>query len=220
MWKNKAAVLIGDYLLSKGLLLAVKNEEFNLLKIISGCVEEMSEGELLQIEKSRKLDITESIYFDIISKKTAALIGACCESGACSTTQNVEFIKKMRLFGEKSGIAFQIKDDLLDYEKTSIIGKPSKIDIKEKKITLPLIYTLEKVSKNKRKEIIRIIETEESQSYFKVLETVQKEGGLIYAEKVMNRYKNEAKEVLDSFEDSEAKKSLLALLEYIVKRIK
>ena len=220
LWKNKAAVLIGDYLLSKGLLLAVKNKEFPLLKIISGCVEEMSVGELLQIEKSRKLDITEPIYFDIIRKKTAALISACCESGAISTAKDMGLVKKMKLFGEKAGIAYQIKDDLLDYEKTSIIGKPSKTDIKEKKITLPLIYTLNKVNKLTRKKIIRIIKNEDSENFIKVLEIVKNEGGLNYAEKIMNQYKDEAKKILDSFKDSDEKKSLQALLKYMVKRKK
>lgn len=220
LWKNKAAVLIGDYLLSKGLLLAVKNKEFALLKIISGCVEEMSVGELLQIEKSRKLDITEPIYFDIIRKKTAALISACCESGAISTAKDMELVKKMKLFGEKAGIAYQIKDDLLDYEKTSIIGKPSKTDIKEKKITLPLIYTLNKVNELTRKKIIRIIKNEESENFIKVLEVVKNEGGLNYAEKIMNQYKDEAKKILDSFKNNDEKKSLQALLNYMVKRKK
>ena len=220
LWKNKAAVLIGDYLLSKGLLLAVKNKEFALLKIISSCVEEMSVGELLQIEKSRKLDITEPIYFDIIRKKTAALISACCESGAISTAKDIELVKKMKLFGEKAGIAYQIKDDLLDYEKTSIIGKPSKTDIKEKKITLPLIYTLNKVNELTRKKIIRIIKNEESENFIKVLEVVKNEGGLNYAEKIMNQYKDEAKKILDSFKNSDEKKSLQALLNYMVKRKK
>ncbi len=220
LWKNKAAVLIGDYLLSKGLLLAVKNKEFALLKIISSCVEEMSVGELLQIEKSRKLDITEPIYFDIIRKKTAALISACCESGAISTAKDMELVKKMKLFGEKAGIAYQIKDDLLDYEKTSIIGKPSKTDIKEKKITLPLIYTLNKVNELTRKKIIRIIKNEESENFIKVLEVVKNEGGLNYAEKIMNQYKDEAKKILDSFKNSDEKKSLQALLNYMVKRKK
>mgnify|MGYP001183069307 CR=1 FL=1 len=220
LWKNKAAVLIGDYLLSKGLLLAVKNKEFSLLKIISGCVEEMSVGELLQIEKSRKLDITEPIYFDIIRKKTAALISACCESGAISTAKDMELVKKMKLFGEKAGVAYQIKDDLLDYEKTSIIGKPSKTDIKEKKITLPLIYTLNKVNELTRKKIIRIIKNEESENFIKVLEIVKNEGGLNYAEKIMNQYKDEAKNILDSFKNSDEKKSLQALLNYMVKRKK
>ena len=220
LWKNKAAVLIGDYLLSKGLLLAVKNKEFALLKIISSCVEEMSVGELLQIEKSRKLDITEPIYFDIIRKKTAALISACCESGAISTAKDMELVKKMKLFGEKAGVAYQIKDDLLDYEKTSIIGKPSKTDIKEKKITLPLIHTLNKVNELTRKKIIRIIKNEESENFIKVLEVVKNEGGLNYAEKIMNQYKDEAKNILDSFKNSDEKKSLQALLNYMVKRKK
>ena len=142
LWKNKIAVLVGDFLLSRGLLLAVKHEEFALLKIMSTAVQEMSEGELLQIEKARKLDITKDVYFDIIRKKTATLIAACCASGANSVGQSREVVEQMRLFGEKAGIAFQIKDDLFDYTQSSIIGKPTGIDIREQKMTLPLIYAL------------------------------------------------------------------------------
>ena len=142
LWKNKIAVLVGDFLLSRGLLLAVEKNEFQLLKIVSAAVKQMSEGELLQIEKARKLDIKEDIYFDIIRQKTAALIAACCASGASSATQGENTIAKMHLFGETTGIAFQIKDDLFDYTHNPIIGKPTGIDIREQKMTLPLIYTL------------------------------------------------------------------------------
>ena len=150
LWKNKISVLVGDFLLSRGLLLAVEKEEFNLLKIVSRAVKEMSEGELLQIEKTRKLNITEDIYFEIIRKKTATLISACCESGAASAKTSEKNIERMRIFGEKVGLAFQIKDDLFDYTQNPLIGKPTGLDIREKKMTLPLIFTLNKVEKRKR----------------------------------------------------------------------
>ena len=154
LWKNKIAVLVGDFLLSRGLLLAVKHEEFELLKIMSTAVQDMSEGELLQIEKARKLDITEKVYFDIIRKKTATLIAACCASGANSVGEDKNTVETMRLFGEKAGIAFQIKDDLFDYTQSTFIGKPTGIDIREQKMTLPLIYTLNNVSKEEKSKII------------------------------------------------------------------
>jgi len=158
LWKNKIAVLVGDYLLSKGLLLAVENDEFELLKIMSNSVREMSEGELLQIEKARKLDITEAIYYDVIRQKTATLIASCCASGANSVGVGKETIEKMRLFGEYTGIAFQIKDDLFDYGSDGkTIGKPTGIDIKEKKMTLPLIYVLNNASNMDKKRIIKIL---------------------------------------------------------------
>jgi octaprenyl-diphosphate synthase len=145
LWKNKVAVLVGDFLLSRGLLLAVKNKEYELLEIMSATVQDMSEGELLQIEKTRKLDITESVYYEIIRKKTASLIAACCSSGANSVEESTIMIEKMRIFGEKAGIAFQIKDDLFDYSKSTLIGKSTGIDIREQKMTLPLIYTINSV---------------------------------------------------------------------------
>ena len=168
LWKNKIAVLVGDFLLSKGLLLAVKNEEFDLLKIMSEAVQEMSEGELLQIEKARKLDINETVYFNIIRQKTAALIAACCASGCISVTQNKAIVKKMHLFGEKAGMAFQIKDDLFDYTKSTLIGKPTAIDIREQKMTLPLIYTINTVDKKLKNHIINIIKNHKIQDYLKI----------------------------------------------------
>ena len=157
LWKNKIAVLIGDYLLSRGLLMSVENEEFTLLKIVSTAVKEMSEGELLQIEKARKLDITEEVYFDIISKKTASLIASCCAAGAASTGKSDEEVEQMRLFGEKVGLAFQIKDDLFDYGLGVKIGKPTGIDIKERKMTLPLIYALNNADKKDKRRVINLV---------------------------------------------------------------
>ena len=157
LWKNKISVLVGDYLLSQGLMVSVENEEFELLKIVSNAVREMSQGELLQIEKSRKLDIKEDVYFEIIRQKTAALIAACCACGATSVKQNKDIIKKMYTFGEYIGIAFQMKDDLFDYENNLTIGKPVGIDIKEQKMTLPIIYTLNQVNQNEKNFIINVI---------------------------------------------------------------
>lgn len=157
LWKNKIAVLVGDFLLSKGLLLSIENKDFDLLKIVSSAVKDMSEGELLQIEKARKLDIEESVYFEIIKKKTAVLISSCCACGASSMNQSEETINKLHLFGEKVGIAFQIKDDLFDYTQSSLIGKPTGIDIREQKMTLPLIYTLNTVDKKTKNYIINIV---------------------------------------------------------------
>jgi octaprenyl-diphosphate synthase len=222
LWKNKIAVLVGDFLLSRGLLLAVKHEEFALLKIMSTAVQEMSEGELLQIEKARKLDITEEVYFDIIRKKTATLIAACCASGANSVGQSKEVVEQMRLFGEKAGIAFQIKDDLFDYTQSSIIGKPTGIDIREQKMTLPLIYTLNTVNKKEKNYIINIIKNhhKNDKKVAEVIALVKKNGGLEYAEKAMHNYHDEAVELLNQFEDNEAKNALILLLDFVVNRKK
>ena len=170
LWKNKVAVLVGDFLLSRGLLLAVKNKDYDLLEIMSTAVQDMSEGELLQIEKARGLDITEEVYFDIIRQKTATLIAACCASGANSVGQEKDMVEQMRLFGEKAGIAFQIKDDLFDYTQNPIIGKPTGIDIREQKITLPLIFTLNTVEKKLKRYIINIVKNSIS-NYFTELKT-------------------------------------------------
>ncbi len=195
IWKNKIAVLVGDYLLSKGLLLAVENEEFDLLRIMSNSVREMSEGELLQIEKARKLDITEEVYYDIIRQKTATLIAACCASGATSTTTDKEKIERMRLFGEYTGIAFQIKDDLFDYGSNGeTIGKPTGIDIKEKKMTLPLIYALNQASDSDKSRIIKMVKNhnENKKKVKEVIDFVIKTGGIEYAQKSMMNYKDKA----------------------------
>tara|TARA_B100000902_G_C27315199_1_gene920840 strand:- start:1650 stop:2582 length:933 start_codon:yes stop_codon:yes gene_type:complete len=222
LWKNKIAVLVGDFLLSRGLLLAVKHEEFGLLKIMSTAVQDMSEGELLQIEKARKLDITEKVYFDIIRQKTATLIAACCASGANSVGQNKEIVEKMRLFGEKAGIAFQIKDDLFDYIQNPLIGKPTGIDIREQKMTLPLIYTLNSVDKKLKAKIINTIKNyhKDDKKVAEVIALVKENGGLEYAKKIMNSYHKSALDILTAFEDNQAKKSLILLLDYVVNRKK
>ena len=222
LWKNKISVLVGDFLLSRGLLLAVENEQFQLLKIMSTAVKEMSEGELLQIEKTRRLDITEEVYFEIIKKKTAALISACCEAGAASTNAHKNDILKMRTFGEKAGIAFQIKDDLFDYTQNPLIGKPTGIDIREKKMTLPLIYTINNSDKKTKAFIINTIKND-SKNFKKVeqiINIVKEKKGLEYAKNKMNLFVNEALEILKEFENNESKSSLIKLVEYVVKREK
>ena len=222
LWKNKVAVLVGDFLLSRGLLLAVKNKEYELLEIMSATVQDMSEGELLQIEKARKLDITESVYYEIIRKKTASLIAACCSSGANSVEESNIMIEKMRIFGEKAGIAFQIKDDLFDYSKSTLIGKSTGIDIREQKMTLPLIYTINSVDNKLRNYIVNIIKNhnKNEKKVGEVIELVKQNGGLDYAKKIMLKFYNEALEILDDFEDNEAKKSLNLLLDYVINRKK
>ena len=222
LWKNKISVLVGDFLLSRGLLLAVENEQFQLLKIMSTAVKEMSEGELLQIEKTRRLDITEEVYFEIIKKKTAALISACCEAGAASTNAHKNDILKMRTFGEKAGIAFQIKDDLFDYTQNPLIGKPTGIDIREKKMTLPLIYTLNNSDKKTKAFIINTIknDSKNSRKVEQIINIVKEKKGLEYAKNKMNLFVNEALEILKEFENNESKSSLLKLVEYVVKREK
>ena len=220
LWKNKIAVLVGDFLLSRGLLLAVKNKEYDLLEIMSTAVQDMSEGEILQIEKARKLDITEEVYFNIIQQKTATLIAACCASGANSAGQNKKTIEQMRLFGEKAGIAFQIKDDLFDYTKNSLIGKPIGLDIREKKMTLPLIYTLNSVNNKVRKKIIDTIKnySTNDDKVAKVIGLVKENGGIEYAKIKMEAYRQEAINILNNFENNEANKSLRLLLDYVVNR--
>ena len=222
LWKNKISVLVGDFLLSRGLLLAVEKEEFKILKIVSKAVKEMSEGELLQIEKTRKLDITEEIYYEIIKKKTATLISACCESGAQASNASTEDIEKMSDFGEKAGIAFQIKDDLFDYTQNPLIGKPTGIDIREKKMTLPLIYTLNKVDDKTKKYIINTIknDSKNSKKVEEIIKLVKSNNGLDYAEKKMNSYYQQALNILEEFPNNEAKNSLIKLLEYVIKREK
>lgn len=223
IWKNKIAVLVGDYLLSKGLLLAVENEEFELLKIMSNSVKEMSEGELLQIEKARKLDITEKIYYDIIRQKTATLIASCCASGANSVGMDKETIEKMRLFGEYTGIAFQIKDDLFDYGSDGeTIGKPTGIDIKEKKMTLPLIYALNNASSSDKNRVIRIVKkhNENKKKVKEVINFVIETGGIEYAQKAMHEYKDKALAILKEFEQNEANNALAELVVYTTERKK
>jgi octaprenyl-diphosphate synthase len=220
LWKNKIAVLVGDFLLSKGLLLSIDNNDFHLLSLVSNAVREMSEGELLQIEKARRLDIDEAVYFDIIQKKTASLIAACCGCGAASVTTDKEVIGKMQAFGEAVGIAFQIKDDLFDYGDGTNIGKPTGIDIKEKKMTLPLIYALNNASYWDRRKVINIVKNNNNdpKKVAEVIDFVIKSGGIQYAEKRMNEYKSKALELLSSFADSASKASLEGLVRYTTER--
>ena len=222
LWKNKIAVLVGDFLLSKGLLLSVENEDYDLLKIVSSAVKDMSEGELLQIEKARKLDIEESVYFDIIRKKTAVLISSCCACGASSMNQNEEIIKKLYLFGEKVGIAFQIKDDLFDYTQSSFIGKPTGIDIREQKMTLPLIYTLNNVDKKTKNGIINTVKNhhKNDKKVAELIVLVKDTGGLKYSSEIMKNYQKEALNILSEFPDSDAKNSLELLVDYVINREK
>ena len=220
LWKNKIAVLVGDYLLSKSVIISTENQDFDILAVIYKTIREMSEGELLQLEKSRKLDITEDIYYEIIRKKTATLIAACCEVGAISNNVNVELAQKIRDFGTYTGIAFQIKDDLFDYLKKNATGKPVGIDIKEKKLTLPLIYAMNSVKKDERKYYFNIVKNHShgTGKVNELMEFVKKSGGISYAEKVMLNYQKKALEILDDFSDNEAKKSLQLMLNYIIKR--
>lgn len=221
LWKNKIAVLIGDFLLSKGLLLSLDNDDFHLLKIVSTAVREMSEGELLQIEKARRLDISEEIYFEIITKKTATLIAACCAAGVASITDDKKQIALAKEFGTLTGIAFQIKDDLFDFG-TDDIGKPTGIDIKEKKMTLPLIYALNKSTWLEKRKIINIIKNhnEESEQVNKVINFVVEKGGIEYATRIMHEYKDKALAVLKQLPENSANKSLENLLVYAIERKK
>ena len=219
IWKNKIAVLVGDYLLSKGLLLSTENNDFEHLRIVSEAVKQMSEGELMQIEKARNLNLKEDIYFEIIRNKTASLLSSACGIGAWSTSKNEAICSKMKLFGEKVGIAFQIKDDLFDYGKEDI-GKPTGNDIKEKKLTLPLIYTLNKISSSKKRELIYIIKNENknAEKVKYVIDTVLAEGGITYAAEKMMQYRDEALVILHSFPDSEVRKALEELVRYTTDR--
>ena len=221
LWKNKIAVLVGDYLLSKGLLLSVENKDFDLLQIVSNAVREMSEGELLQIEKARKLNITEDVYFDIIRQKTASLIQSCCAVGAASVGSDAQTVETMSSFGNHVGIAFQIKDDLFDYGEDEI-GKPLGIDIKERKMTLPLIYALNQSSRSVRGEIMGIIKNhnEKPKMVRKVIEFVKNSGGIEYAESSMNDYYHKALDLLAPFPDSAYKQSLGQLVTFTIERKK
>jgi octaprenyl-diphosphate synthase len=221
LWKNKAAVLVGDYLLSRGLLLSIDNGDFDLLRIVSQAVREMSEGELLQMEKTRGLDITEEIYFEIIRQKTATLISSCCAVGASSVKASEEIIKKSALFGEKIGMAFQIKDDLFDYG-TAEIGKPLGIDIKEKKMTLPLIHALSQTSKSEKRNILSLIKNHSHKpaKVQEVIEFVKKSEGIEYTKQAMKKYYDEAMEILSTYPDSKFKTSLGDLVEYAIVRKK
>jgi len=221
LWKNKIAVLIGDFLLSKGLLLSIDNNDFDLLKIISIAVREMSEGELLQIEKARKLDITEDVYYEIIRQKTATLIAACCSLGAASVKPNSVEVESMRKFGELIGMAFQIKDDLFDYG-TQSIGKPTGIDIKEQKMTLPLIYVLNNCSKKDKKWLINSVKNhnKDRKRVNQVIDFVKQNGGLDYAVSKMKSFQEEALLLLISFPKSEYKDALELMVNYVIERKK
>src|SRR5690554_6159621 len=220
LWKNKIAVLVGDYLLSKGLLLSIDNNDFDLLKIISVAVREMSEGELLQIEKARRLDITEDIYYEIIRQKTATLIAACCSLGACSVApEDKDVVEKMRKFGELIGMAFQIKDDLFDYTDDAI-GKPTGIDIKEQKMTLPLIYTLNNSTEKEKKWIINSVKNhnKDKKRVKEVIAFVKQKNGLGYAEQVMKDYQQKALKIIENYPDSEYKSALVLMVNYVIDR--
>jgi octaprenyl-diphosphate synthase len=221
LWKNKIAVLVGDYLLSKGLLLSLQNDDFDLLKIVSNAVKEMSEGELLQIEKARRLDITEEVYFDIIRQKTASLIASCCAVGVASVGGDQATIERARLFGEKVGIAFQIKDDLFDYG-TAEIGKPVGIDIKEKKMTLPLIHSLQQTDWLTRRRIIYAVKNNngDNTQVAEVIKFVKETGGLDYAIGRMREYHAQALDLLCTFDPSPSRSSLEQLITYTIEREK
>lgn len=221
LWKNKIAVLVGDYLLSRGLLLSIDNGDHSLLKIVSEAVREMSEGELLQMEKARNLDITEEIYYDIIRQKTASLIGSCCAVGAASSGADADVVGRLKEFGLSVGMAFQIKDDLFDYGSGDI-GKPVGIDIREKKMTLPLIYSLQRASWGKKRKIINIVKNHNTKprKVDEVIQFVNDAGGIDYASSVMDNYKEKALSLLDTFPDSEYKQSLRDLVEFTILRSK
>lgn len=221
LWKNKASVLVGDYLLAKGLLLSLQNRDFRILEILSDAVRQMSEGELLQLEKARLLNITEEDYFTIIRNKTASLLASACAAGAFSASQSEELTEKMRLFGEYAGIAFQIKDDLFDYG-TADIGKPTGNDIREKKLTLPLIFTLKNAHPAVKKRIVYILKNrnKNSKDIEEVIREVIQCGGIDYAEKIMISYKDRALTMIDSFPDGPEKASLTALVTFTTERKK
>ena len=221
LWKNKIAVLIGDYLLSKGLLLSIDNNDFDLLKIISVAVREMSEGELLQIEKARQLDITEEVYYEIIRQKTATLIAACCSLGAASVKPNSAEVETMRQFGELIGMAFQIKDDLFDYGEEQI-GKPTGIDIKEQKMTLPLIHVLNNCSKKDKDWLINSVKNynKDKGRVKEVIAFVKDNGGLDYAVEKMKHYQTKAIDLLRTFPDSQFRASLILMVDYVIDRKK
>ncbi|MBL7906093.1 MAG: polyprenyl synthetase family protein [Bacteroidales bacterium] len=220
LWKNKVSVLVGDFLLSKGLLLSLDNNDFELLRIVSDATREMSEGELLQIEKARRLDIEEDVYFEIIRKKTASLIASCCASGAASAGADKETVRNMHRFGELTGIAFQIKDDLFDYSKSLETGKPNGIDIKEKKMTLPLIHLLSNSGWMEKRRIINIVKNhnDNPEKVAGLINQVNESGGIAYAEKRMLEYRDKALQMLRSFEPGESVKSLENLVVFTTER--
>ncbi|MBK6992230.1 MAG: polyprenyl synthetase family protein [Chitinophagaceae bacterium] len=219
LWKAKANILLGDYLLAKGLLLSLDNNDYRVLHILSDAVRKMSEGELLQMQKARTLNLEEEIYYDIIRSKTASLLASACAAGAWSTSQDEAITEKMRLFGEKTGMAFQIKDDLFDYASENV-GKPTGNDIKEKKLTLPLIYTLNNIDKSTRRKIIYIVKNNnrDKKKVQWVIEQVEASGGIAYATEKMNSFKNEALEVLHQFPESPVRQGLEDMVLYVTDR--
>ncbi len=222
LWKNKISVLVGDYLLSKGLLLSLDNDDFQLLKQVSEAVREMSEGELLQIEKARRLDIEENVYFDIIRKKTATLIASCCACGAISASADDKMVNKLRSFGINVGIAFQLKDDLFDYEAGNITGKPNGIDIKEQKMTLPLIYMLDHLKYIEKRKVINIVKNHnhDPDRVGEVINKVNKSGGIEYARKKMMEYRQKAFDILNTLPENPSRDSLEKLVIFTTERKK
>ena len=222
LWKNKIAVLVGDFLLSQGLLLTTSKNRIDLLHLVSKAVKAMSEGELLQMEKSRKMDITEEVYYKIIKQKTASLVAACCATGACSVTKNKELIAKMEQVGIYVGMAFQIKDDIFDYGFSNEIGKPTGIDIKERKLTLPLIYVMNKVDKKQKNLIINTIkkDQQDSKKINEIISMVINEGGIHYAERKMHYYKDKALKQLEDLPASPSKEAFIGLINYSINRKK
>jgi len=221
LWKNKIAVLVGDYLLSKGLLLSLEHDDFQVLKIVSEAVRQMSEGELLQMEKVRRMDIDEKIYYEVIRQKTASLIAACCGAGAAAAGADAETVEKMRLFGEKTGIAFQIKDDMFDFG-TDDVGKPLGIDIKEKKMTLPLIYALNTTNNTEKKRIINLVKNHNNDvdKIAQIIKFVKDAGGLQYSDTQMKKYQEEAFEILNTMPDGDARRGLEQLVRFTTERNK
>lgn len=222
LWKNKVAVLAGDFLLSKGLSLALAAKDYEVLEIVSEATREMAEGELLQIEKARRLDIKEDVYFEIIRKKTATLISSCCAAGAASTGAKADVVEKMKLFGEYVGIAFQIKDDIFDFEKTNAIGKPQGIDIKEQKMTLPLIYMLNNSTYSQRRRAISVVKNHHNnpEKVSDLVDQVNDSGGIAYAEKQMYIYRDKALGILNEFPKNEYRHALATLVNYTCERKK
>jgi octaprenyl-diphosphate synthase len=222
LWKNKLAVLVGDYILARGLILQLENKKYNFLHLISRAVQDMSEGEILQMKKSRKLDIDDETYFEIIRKKTASLIATSMAIGTASATNNADVAEKMYKIGQDAGIAFQIKDDIFDYQTKGILGKPTGNDIKEKKITLPLLYVLNNSKAGERKKILRLIKRKHKNSEVvnELIKMVTEKGGLDYAERKMQEFKEKAVTGLMEFDDCEARTSLIELMEYITTRKK
>jgi octaprenyl-diphosphate synthase len=220
IWKNKIAVLVGDFILAKGLLWSIEHKDYDILEHISAAVRDMSEGEILQIEKSRKLDITEEIYFEIIRKKTASLLATSAAVGTCSVTDDVEKIERMKLFGEYAGMAFQIKDDLFDYHKTNLIGKPTGNDLREKKVTLPLIFALNHCENGKKSGILKIIKNhhKSSSDLQEVRKFVESKGGFEYAAEVMQNYSEKAIAQLSAYPDSDVKNALIEYVRFISSR--